>query len=120
DRCRVDDAGDDHVLVCAGLRVIAVIRLALIGQLADDDGPIGAGVLGDLPRRRLDRLTDDLDAGLLVAVGRRQTVEDFAREEQRDTAAGYDPFLDRRLGGVHRVIDAVLAFLDLDLAAATD
>jgi len=36
------------------------------------------------------------------------------------TATGHDTFLVCRLGRVHRVVDAVLALLDLDLAAATD
>ena len=33
-------------------------------------------------------------------------------------AAGHDAFLDGRLGCVHRVVDAVLLLLDLDLGRA--
>src|SRR5229473_2852608 len=117
---RVDDAGTDHVLVVARLRVIAVVGVALFGQLADHDRTIGPGILGNLPGRRLKRLAHDLDTELLVVVGRGQTIEHLGRIEQRDAAAGDDAFLDRGLGRVHRVIDAVLALLDLDLAAAAD
>src|SRR3954454_3675200 len=117
---RIDDAGGDHVLVLAGLRVIAEVRLVLVGQLADHDGAISAGVLGDLAGRRLDRLADDLDPDLLGVVRRGQAVEDPDRVQQRDPATGDDAFLDRGLGRVHRVVDAVLALLDLDLAAAAN
>ena len=37
--------------------------------------------------------------------------------EQRDAAAGDDAFLDRGAGRVHRVVDAILALLHLDLGA---
>jgi hypothetical protein len=40
----------------------------LIGQFTDDDRPVGAGILCDLPDRRLDGLANDLDADLLVVV----------------------------------------------------
>ncbi len=43
-----------------------------------------------------------------------------ARVEQRHAAAGDDAFLDRGLGRVHRVVDAVLALLHLDLGRAAD
>ena len=40
--------------------------------------------------------------------------------KQRHAAAGDDALLDRSLGRVHGVVDAVLALLDLDLGAAAD
>ncbi len=40
--------------------------------------------------------------------------------EKRRAAAGKDAFLDRRLGGVERVIDAVLLLLHFDFGRAAD
>ena len=40
--------------------------------------------------------------------------------QQRDAAARHDAFLDRGAGGVERVLDAILLFLDLDLGGAAD
>jgi hypothetical protein len=44
-----EDAGFHHVLVLAGLGVIAEIRIILVGQLANYDRSVGAGILDDLP-----------------------------------------------------------------------
>src|SRR5581483_868962 len=66
------------------------------------------------------RLADDVDADLLVRVGRGQLVERLDRVEQRRAAARDDAFLDRGAGGVHRVVDAILARLHLDLGRAAD
>ena len=79
-----------------------------------------AGVLGDLADRRLDRLADDVDAAGLVVVGALEAFERLGRVEQRGAAAGDDAFLDRGAGRVERVVDAVLALLDLDLGRAAD
>src|SRR5205085_6344123 len=117
---RVDDAGGDHVLVLAGLRIEAVIGVVLVGQLAHHDRAFGPGILGDLPGWRAQRLAHDLDADLLVVVGRGQTVERPDGKEQCHAAAGDNAFLHRGLGRMHRVVDAILALLDLDLAAAAD
>jgi hypothetical protein len=40
--------------------------------------------------------------------------------EQGDAAARQDTFFDSRAGGVHRVINAILALLYFDLGRATD
>ena len=40
--------------------------------------------------------------------------------QQRDAAARQDAFLDRGAGRVHRVVDAILALLHLDLGGAAD
>ena len=40
--------------------------------------------------------------------------------KEGDAAAGDDAFLDRRPGRMHRVVDAVLALLDLDFGRAAD
>src|SRR6516225_9039498 len=117
---RVDDPGRYQVLVVARLRVITKVRLVLVGQLANDDRALNAGILRDLPDRRLDSLADDVNADLLVVVHGVESGQNFAGKEQRHAAAGDDAFLDRGLGCVHGVVDAILAFLDLDLAAAAD
>src|SRR5207248_8133654 len=117
---RIDNPGGDHVLVFARLCIKAEIRVALVGELADHDRAFDTGILRDLPHRRLDGLADDLDTDLLVVVGGVEAGQNFARKEQRNTAAGHDTFLDRSLGRVHGVIDAILALLHLDLGAAAD
>ena len=40
--------------------------------------------------------------------------------EQRDATTGDDALLDRGLGGLHRVLDAVLLLLELHLGGRTD
>src|ERR1700730_10563304 len=117
---RIDNPGRHHVFVFARLRVIAEIRLVFVGQPPDDDRAFDPGILRDLPHRRLDRLADDVDADLLVVVGGVEAGQDLAGKKQRHAAAGHDTFLDRSLGRVHGVVDAVFALLDLDLAAAAD
>ena len=79
-----------------------------------------AGVLGDLADRRVERLADDIDAAGLVVVDALEALERLGRVEQRGAAAGDDAFLDRGAGRVERVVDAVLALLDLDLGRAAD
>src|SRR5271163_2196091 len=111
---------DHHVLVVARLGVITEVRLVLVGQLADDDRALDTGILGDLPDWRLNRLADDVNPDLLVVVRGVESGENLAGKEQRYATAGDDTFLDRGLGRVHGVVDAVLALLDLDLAAAAD
>ena len=72
---RVDDAGLDEVGELAFLGTVAVVDVLAVQELADDDRAIGAGVVGDLPSRLLEGLADDVDAGLLVRIGRGQLVE---------------------------------------------
>ena len=59
-------------------------------------------------------LQHDVDAGLHVGVVVRQLADRLLGAQQRDAAAGDDAFLDRRAGGVERVVDAVLLLLHLD------
>src|SRR5215467_4637100 len=117
---RIDNPGRHHVLVVAQLCVITEIRVAPVGQLTDDDRPVSAGVFRNLTNRQLEGLADDPDPDLLVVVRRVKAFQNLARKEQRHTATGDDTFLDSGLGSVHAVLDAVLALLHLDLAAAAD
>ena len=56
----------------------------------------------------------------LVGVRGVEAGQNLTGKEQCHAATGHDTFLVCHLGRVHRVVDAVLALLDLDLAAATD
>ena len=67
-----------------------------------------------------ERAQHDVDAGLDVGVVRLQLLDRLLGAEQRDAAAGNDALLDRRTGGIERVVDAVLPLLDLDLGRAAD
>src|SRR5207253_4940294 len=76
--------------------------------------------LSDLADRRIERLADDIDAARLIVVLALQALERLGRIEQRNAATGDDAFLDRGAGRVERVVDAVLALLDLDLGRTAD
>src|SRR5712675_1907735 len=117
---RVDDALGDQVAVFAGLRVEAVGILILLKDLADDHGTVFSGIDRDLAGRIGQRLAHDLDAGLLVVVLGAQPLEMLGGTQQGDAAARHDAFLDRRPGRMHRVINAILALLDLDFGRAAD
>src|SRR5437879_8522621 len=117
---RVDDALGDQVAVLAGLRVEAVGVLILLKDLADDHGTVFTGVDRDLAGRRGQRLAHDLDAGLLVVVLGADALERLGGTQQGDAAARNDAFLARRAGRMHRVINAMLALLQLDLGRASD
>ena len=116
---RIDDAGRDHVDILFLLRVEAEIA-RLLQHLADHDRAFDAGILGDLADRRFERLGHDVDAGLDVGIVRLQRIDGLLGAQQRDAAARHDAFLDRRAGGIERVIDAILALLHLDLGGAAD
>src|SRR6266436_736457 len=117
---RVDDALGDQVDVFAGLGVEAIGVLILLEDLADDDGTVLARVDRDLAGWIRQRLTDDLDAGLLVVVLGAKPLEKLGSAEPGDAAARHDAFFNRRTGRMHRVINAVLALPDLDLGRAAD
>src|SRR5882672_8348587 len=117
---RVDDALGDQVDVFAGLGVEAIGVLILLEDLADDDGTVLARVDRDLAGWIRQRLTDDLDAGLLVVVLGAKPLEVLGGTQQGDAAARHDAFFHRRTGRMHRVINAILALPDLDLGRAAD
>ena len=115
---RVDDARLDQVLVDLGRGVEAFVLLHLL-DLRHDDRAFGAGVGRDVPHRLFDRAADDLSD----RPARRpelQSVERLARAHERDAAACDDALFDRRLGRVHRVLDARLLLLHLGLGGRTD
>src|SRR5438477_2907676 len=116
----VDDALGDEIDVLAVLGVEAVRVLVLLEDLADDDRPVFARIDGDLARRPGERLAHDLDAGFLVVVLRAYLLQYVAGAQECDATAWQDAFLDCGAGRVHRVVDAILAFLHLDLAGPAD
>src|SRR3954463_8608314 len=117
---RVDDALLDEIDIFAGLGVEAVGVRLVLEDLADDLGAVFTGIDRDLASGRGERLAHDLDAGLLVVVLGAQALELLGGTEQGDAAARDDAFLDRGAGRMHRVIDAILALLHLDLGRAAD
>src|ERR1700688_4867151 len=82
----------DQVDVFAGLRAEAVGVLILLEDLADDDGAVFASIDGDLACRMAKRLTDDLDAGLLVVVLGTNPLEVLRGTQQSAAAARHDAF----------------------------
>ena len=117
---RIDDALGEHVHILAVLRIEAVAVLVLVEDLADDDRAVLARIERDLARRSGEGLAHDLDAGLLVVVLRADLLQRLGGTEQGDAAARQDAFLDRRAGRMHRIINAILALLHLDLGRAAD
>src|SRR3546814_1569605 len=105
---RIDDARLHQVFIFAGGGVEAPVVVAAFQKLAHDEGAVLARIVGDLPRRRAQSPPDDVDAGLLVVVGRLETVECLQRAEQSDAAARQDAFLDRGASGVEHAIDTIL------------
>src|SRR5437773_34455 len=69
--------------------------------------------------RRLEGLSDDADANLLVPT-ELELVEDRDCLQQRHAAAGHDALLDGRSSRRESVLDAVLLLLQLDLCCGAD
>src|SRR5207248_3048868 len=115
---RVDHAGLQQVFVLAAGGVESERALAFL-DLVHHDASLPAAVLRNPADGLLQRLADDVDAELLTAVDL-QLVEGGQRAQVRDAAAGHDAFLDRRAGGVQRVLDAGLLLLHLRLGGRAD
>src|SRR5690606_24037838 len=109
----------DQVAILAGLGVVAIGRRLVVEDLADDDRGFRTGVGRDLAGRSLQRAAHDVDAGVLIGV-LAGGLDGGRGAQQRGAAARDDAFLDRGAGGVQRVVDAVLALLDLDLGGTAD
>src|SRR5690606_26218193 len=93
------------------------VTLAL-ENLRDDDRAFNAGILGDLTDRCLESTEHDLDAGSDVGIVGLQLLDGLLGAEQSRAAARDDAFFDSGTGCVQRVVDAVLALLDLDFRRA--
>src|SRR5215208_6624675 len=118
--CRIYDPGAQHVDILFRLGVEAE-ALRLVGQNpADDDRSLDARVLGDLPDRSLDRAQDDVDTRLNVIVVVRELADRGFGTKQSDAAARHDAFFHGRSRRMHRIVDAVLLLLHLDLGRTAD
>ena len=116
----VDDAGLEQVLIVPGGGV-ETERTFQVPDPLDDDATLEAGVDGDLLQRLLHRPGHDPGTGRLVAFELLGGVEDAGLgPEQGDPTAGHDALFDGGLGGGHRVLDAVLLLLQLDLGRGSD
>ena len=82
--------------------------------------PVEAGVHRDLLERLLQRPGHDAHARGLVGRRPSATSSTLGRPQQRGATAGHDALLDGGLGRRHRVLDAVLLLLQLDLGGRTD
>src|SRR5208283_1459420 len=117
---RVDDAGAQHVDILLGLGVEAVSLGLVLGDLADHDRAFDAGVFNDLADRRLERPEHNVDAGLDVGILVAQLADRGLGAQERHSASWHDAFFNGRLRRVHRVVDPILLFLDLDLCRTAD
>src|SRR5262249_54663704 len=109
---RVDDAGLDHVDILAFLRVVAPVRALVLVQLADDDGAVHAGFLGDQPGRYREGAAHDVDADLLISVLALEVLDRARAVEQGHATAGQDALFDGSPGRMHGVLALVLALFD--------
>ena len=91
-----------------------------IRDLLGDDAALVAGVDRDLLQRRGERDLDDVGTGRLV-IGQVELVEGGRRRVgQSNPATGQQTLLDGSLRVAYRILDAVLALLELDLGGGTD
>src|SRR5687768_2842714 len=117
---RVDDALRDQIAVLLGLRVEAVVALAL-EHLVQHHRRLGPGVVHDDAQRLLERLHHDLDAGVLVVVVALElAVERLLGADECHAAARDDALFHRGAGRMQRVLDTGLLFLHLDLGGGAD
>src|SRR5450631_2996528 len=112
---RIDDAGLDQVDIFLAGGIEAKIALTAHHPCNDDTAVYG-GILRDLTRRRFERPFQDLNTGPLVAFARSFFPADrFNTSKKRKTAARYDAFGHRSLGGADRVIQRFFLSLHLRL-----
>src|SRR5690242_3974063 len=99
----VKDTSFDHVDVLALSTVVALVEVIgeLIGELANDDGALGAGVLDDLTGGVGDGVLDDGDTKLLVEVGGLHVAKSVDGSlEKTSSTTGKDALFDSSTGGV--------------------
>src|SRR5665213_741980 len=118
---RLHDAGRDHVDQGAGHGVEALTPLGRLDTV-HFDAALEAGVLRDLAERLFERAADDVDADLLIGVGRvfGELFDGLDRVHQRAAAARDHAFLHRRAGRAQRVLDAMLFLFELGLGGRAD
>src|SRR5512140_2631266 len=116
----IDHARGDEILVVVREGVVAELVILRGANLLEDDRAFATRVLDDHAEGLLDRLANDVDADLLLAVVELERLERLLRANECNTAAGDDAFLDRSARGVQRVFDPSLLLLHLGFGRGTD
>ncbi|KAK1251115.1 hypothetical protein MKX07_005670 [Trichoderma sp. CBMAI-0711] len=119
----VEDTGLDHVDVLAlgAVETAVEVGAVLVGELANDDRALQAGVLDDGPCGAGDGVLDNRDAELLVKVGGLDVVQGLRRGlDQGSATTGQDTLLNGSAGGVESIDESVLLLADLDLGGTAD
>ena len=91
-----------------------------LGDLGDDDVAVLASILSDPAQRLNQGAADNLHTHVCVVVTQVHTVQCLQRVNQCGTAAGDDALFQSCTGGGHSILNAVLAFLRLNLGCGTD
>src|SRR5439155_2075752 len=115
----VDDPGLHQIGVFISGNVVAFVAFALLHFL-DDERAFAARVVGELTRRLFNRAAHNRHPDFLIGFEVFDAIQRFLGTEQRDTAAGYDAFLDRRTRGVQRVFDPSFLLFHLGLGRSAD
>src|ERR1035437_6436824 len=109
---RVDDAGLHKILVDAGCRVVAEVRVLRLENLGHHNSALFAGICDNLAQRLFEGTTHDLRAYFFVALKRLdEGVHRRNGANQGHAAAGDDAFLDCGVGRVQSVLNASLFLL---------
>src|SRR5699024_7509958 len=115
---RVVDTGGEQVLVLTGLGVQALAG-GQAANLLHHDATLEAGVHGDLLQWSSHSDLDDVRTGRLVALKLQRTERVLHGLQQGHATTGDDALLHSGLLVAHRVLDAVLALLELHLGRGT-
>ena len=90
------------------------------GDLGDDDVAVFASILSDPAQRLNQGAANDLYTHVCVVVAQVHSVQCLQCVNQCGTATGDDALFQSGTGGGHSVLDAVLAFLRLNLGCGAD
>src|SRR5439155_12824069 len=110
----IDYARLHQVFVLPGGNVVTFVALAALDFLHHDRA-FDTGVVRQRARRILHGALDDIHADALVVVLRFDRIHRRQATQQRDPAAGHNPFFDGRAGRVQRIFDPCFLFLHLGL-----
>ncbi|KAG2021770.1 hypothetical protein GB937_004732 [Aspergillus fischeri] len=120
---RIEDTAGDHVDVLALGAVETAVEVLgeLVGQLADNDAALEAGVLNNGASGAGDGVLDDADTELLVEVLGLDIVKAVGGGlEKGGTTTGEDTLLNSSTGSVESIDNTVLLLTDLNLGGTTD
>ena len=119
---RVNNAGFDHIVnIFFLLGVIAVVGLAGLQNVVDDNAAFQASVCGDLAQRSFQSLADDLSASALIAFQLAdQLINSGDSVDGSGAATSNDALFNSSLGCVQGVLDAELLILHLNFGSSAD